>query len=697
MSTFRFTLIDDKGKITFGSNRVENWEEVEQSLTRSKKYRGRVREVSNTFVFVKDIRARFISNLDRNSLNADAKILVEKGNDNKEEFSYIPVGNPFYMKADFGSVKITELTFEINFLDSKFNEDISQREKEKLNITLDKALDGADVSSYADLLRDISMYDSTLLFNSDINYLLGTVNAWGTYSITINGIGNEITTVLGNEVIYKSDSNIKTVVKREQDSLNVEDLFYLISEKARDLNINYNFHIGAFALNGDTHAKFTIKRYNGEDYDFVDEIVLYEGDLPLNGGTEDTIVSGSLVIPIKEGDSLLLSIDATVVIYAREASLFVWSDEYYPPTESKCILPHDFFNRWIYLMTGVENGFYSEYLGLKSDGYSEDGEGAYIAIMDGHMIRNLPIEEKPLNTRFKDIVIDFIKLKNLVAWIEYRGSEEVFRIEPWSELYSQDVAVDLGELIAEPERKIDKEETYSLINVGYKDEDPEALNGLNIFNGESNYSIPIKGVDKELDLKLKSITASEVIELTRRTQANEFPEKDTNYDKKIFLVDAKPASYSDRYLYAKKDEDFSFVEGIRNPTTAYNLNLTPARILEAWKPVISEPLTVISGEIIHTKGASEANLVTQRNDETEPIYENGNVDISSLPKPLFINEILSVKDAPITDEQNTLINENPNKLVKFTNKGIAFYGMSNQYNFEAAFNKGNFELKRSNR
>ena len=62
----------------------------------------------------------------------------------------------------------------------------------------------------------------------------------------------------------------------------------------------------------------------------------------------------------------------------------------FPATKAKALKPHELFERLIHIITGEKNAFYSDYFGRKDLGYEKDGEGAYLSVLNGLMIRGFP-------------------------------------------------------------------------------------------------------------------------------------------------------------------------------------------------------------------------------------------------------------------------------------------------------------------
>lgn len=725
MSSIRITYNDNNnGSIVFGTESVANWQEIESNLTRSNSYRGRVRKVTNTFEFVGDVRNFYIMrNFAKDKTNAQATLLIEVGDDNFDEFSFTPLGTGYPMVADFNSYKVVENKVQLNFVDSEFQQKISSGEKEKLNITTPNVL-GEDtaVTDYATLLKTISMHDREIEFKNSVKFDNSLLASSQTY-IVLDEV-KKVYCPIPVSIVYKSDDNYKNLpfLLTDTNSFDTGLKYYLDSEANRELNqsIDANFRFSRITSANCSYEVF--KRIVTEDDVVIESTSIQSGTIPNHTGSVHDDWYASIdyqideTIDVKEGYSLQFYIEFTlnspgIVNPASLGGVFfdgaieddpdlntfdITSDsqELFPRTTSNCILPHEFFTHWIEIMTGQKNAFYSKYFGRTDLGYDEDGEGAHIAIMDGYMVRNMPIEEKPLNATFKDMVEDFIKLKNLVAGIKYVGDIEVFSIEKYEDFYGLEVIADLGEIFNDVELEVNKDLTYSKILVGTKDLELEDLTGLDSPHGEVNYSTPLTNVDNELNLVLKAILNEYAIEQLRRKQYNISPEEDTKNDKNIILVDAKPWTTTD--LMAKTDEGYTSITGVLSPNKMYNVNLVPSEQVRLWGNVINGCLQAAQdGELTLTKSASNNTLVREK-DSGETIIEKSNIPVNELDTPRVINENIMLNSA-LSKAQYDLIEANPEGLYKFTYKGVDFYSYYDMVGYNVSEKNANFTLNRSSR
>jgi hypothetical protein len=714
-------MTDDQGTVTFGTEFVENWQEIEANLVLSKLWRGKVRKLTNVFSFTGKIRKRIQSNADRNRGKAWATFLIEVGNNNMDRFSYSPLGSGYPMIADFKGLDRSNGKCAITFLDSEFQSDILSGEKEKINLTTKVGLKGDEVTDYTTLLKTIEMHDRTLELNSAFD---------GTPEIKEVAADPTVGQVIAPffNVNFKSDDDVKQTGSLPSDNENSADLFFLFEvEENQTYNIDYDILFEVTGKGEPTISKgLGVKLFkraidiNGDEK-FNTEIQTEIWQTDIEGEAYTFTYVDSESISLDKGDSLQIclliergvsSVDPITVRYPAAPQsdniITIQSVDLYNKTQSKCLLPHEAFTHYIEIITGKKNAFYSTYFGrtdiLDEFGnqiYEEDGEGAYIAVLDGHMIRNLPIEDNPFNTSLKDLIQNFIKLKRLVAEVVFVGDKEVVRIEKDEVVFPQDVIYDLGELTNNVEFKANKDLTYGSIKVGYPDIKLEDLNGLTQAHGELNYSLS-NSIDNALDLMLTYLASDYLIEQIRRLQYKDDPTLDAKNDKKIFLIDAKPWTGDDVDLVAKRDEDYESVTGILSPGTSYNLALTPANIVRSWASVFGACLVnsggnYIEGEyLILTKSASNNQLVTKKVDEDE-VAEGANILTTTLQTPLLLNEDIIIGDAPVNKELWDLIEENPHAILSAKNKNATLYGRLNIAGYRSGESKGSFTLNRSNR
>jgi hypothetical protein len=738
MSVLRFTLRDNDGIIIFGTEKISNWSSIEAKLVRSATYKGRVAKITEPIQFVSDVRARIMSNFDNHGTNAKSFMLIEVGNDNLDEGSFTPLGDGFEMTVDYSGMVISEIDSGVMLKDSSFQERMINGEKEKLNLTTSTTLQGGGVTDWSTLLRDVTVRDRQLSLISRLVFDNSHSQAGALPDFQWQqAVNDAILLPIPAQIKFKSDDGVASpsvAFYQLLPEIKVADLASFIFDnktpQAASVKINSKFTLkgslnksatavisnlsvqirvvhadaDAFYVN-ETFHKYNVpitQSFNPFELDFnIDK----EYDLILTGNSDfvqvvvDFKTNGIGAFPTLSGVTITQEDEENQQINIDGTSEF-------ENTISQCILPHELFTHWIELMTGRKNAFRSNLFGrtdiLDNNGvplYEEDGEWAYLAMMDGHMLRNLDISENPMNLSFLEAFKELDSVLCLAGQVEYRGNEEVFRIEKYTDLLNINIGVDLGDTVAEVQRKVNLDRTFSDIKIGYEDKKPEALNGLEIVHGEINLSTPLESVDKSLDKVAKWIASDYIIEETRRKQQADFPTLDTKFDKNIFILDC---IVKNDILMSRRVEDFvvGSISGILAPSKAMNLRIVPSRNLRRWGSYTGACLytslgNIIGEELVLTKSASNNILISQELTESEPIAEGENVIISKLQKPIEINETLTLGDVIVDKKKYDEIFLNVNKAISFTYKGQQFTGFSSITSYNPSTKSATVELNRT--
>ena len=166
MASYKFTLRHPDGVDIFGTEYVSNWADIATSLTEHDVYKGVLREFSNTFEFNGYIRNRIVSMLDIYGYDVAIYLSIEKGNDNKEQWSFVQWSDE--LKADIQSIDIDELTCKLDFADNEFTAKIMARHDTKVNLDVTESIDGVNIGGLA--YSDIKLHDRKLIFNSELEY-----------------------------------------------------------------------------------------------------------------------------------------------------------------------------------------------------------------------------------------------------------------------------------------------------------------------------------------------------------------------------------------------------------------------------------------------------------------------------------------------------------------------------------------------
>lgn len=743
MATFRFTLRTPLTAVQFGTESVRNWQDVKPSIVKNKDYRGIFQTMTSTLEFTGVIRDLIIRTIDEYGYDAAIFLTIEIGNNNRERGSFQVFRGMENMIADISEIEITELAASLNFTESGFVADILSRGNMKVNIDVTETIDGDPLPPYEGLLRTIHLHDRKLIYESRYQ------KAGDSFVVPL-AMPNDGSSIIGIPANYEYASgsdmnNIPALIApgpisgrwRPEDrsvysflhnseyggEINVKGkikgMFFFPPPGSPYLEQGWGL-TGSFRWNINLIIRYPEEQPprpegGGRIARIVRELATGP-DITVNNSVANFDAEFNETFEIRKGDSVSLTFEVLnnigdpvtfeAHIVTDVVNYDVWFLGNYPDTKSKSILPHELFQRLLHITTGMPDAFYSEYFGRTDLGYQKDGDGAYLATLNGLMLRGFPDDKTKYNTSLKDAFAAFSKEKNLVGTIDIINGEQVFRVEPYEEIYTKHRAVKLGAL-SEVSRNIDFEKIFTSVTVGSADKEYEEVNGLYPFNGEFTFATPIKTTASELNLIGPYRKDDIGIELTRRQQYENDPNKDYRADKDIFIIDAAPAGFdpdspgeplSQPLLLANRGQDYITIEGIYEASRTYNIDLSPGRQLRLWGNVIASGLLSKGpggGKLKFVKGGKNQDLVSHRQGEDE-IVEAADVPISSLEPPIVLPDTIMIAEADMTFDQYKQMAENTTSLVEFENKGVQIFAYIRSAEFDFERNVCNFELERAN-
>lgn len=719
MATFRYTLRTPDAVVQFGTDQVRNWQDVKPSIVKNRTYRGVFQTMTSTIEFVDQVRDLIIRTVDNHGYDVGIFLTIEIGNDNRERSSFRTFEGLSDMKAEISEIDITELAVSLNFIESGFVSDIINREAVKVNLDVTETIDGETIlPPYEDLLQDLHLHDRRLIYESKFekqgdHFLVlqttGLRDGGGVIGIPENIVyrsGDNMQSIFPaiasfkatdrgmysflHDSDYGGDINVKGKVKGEfyfppPGSPDLEEGWGLTGSFRWSLGLSIRFagaidgKIGRIIKTLATGPDITVNNSRAIfDVNFDEDFNIQEGES----------VAIAFFILTNVGDPVSFEAHITTDEVEFESSFL----GEFPATIAKSLKPHELFERLIHIITGEKNAFYSDYFGRKDLGYDKDGEGAYLSVLNGLMIRGFPDDETHLNTSFKEAFEAFSKEKNLVGTVQTINNKKVFRIEKYEDIYIQKVSLKLGAVL-DVSRSIDYERIFSEIKTGGKDEEYEEVNGLYSFNGEFNFATPLQTSASILNLISPYRKDDIGIELTRRLQYESDPTKDYRADKDIFIIDAY---LSNGMLYARRAEQYSVVNGIYEAQYVYNLNLSPVRQLMSWGNVISSGLLQkIDKSLKFTKGAKNQDLESQKIGGSL-IVESDDIPILELAKPIILPDDILIAEAKMTFDEYRTISEKTTHLIEFENKGVTIFGYISNAEFDFERNLCNFEIERAN-
>jgi hypothetical protein len=361
-----------------------------------------------------------------------------------------------------------------------------------------------------------------------------------------------------------------------------------------------------------------------------------------------------------------------------------------PASSAKAYLTYEALNKTFQYYTDQVDCFRSNYFGRTDTvfPYAVDGPGSLRAILSGANIRK--VLGKTTFVNGKDFFGALNAIDCLGMGFETRGGRQVVVIEPLSYFYNKDnLILDLGP-VSDLHRVIDVKQYSNSIELSYGKIDIQQTNGIDDANQLRRWNYPITQVStKQLATTKYKVSPYEIEDQRRLITSTE----DSKNDENNFFIDLirNLASFQPRKL-----EGYTLVEGIVDPPSIYNLNLSPRRNLDNWLKVVAISLYKAPDKsITFASGEGNYSMVTQKTTESVPKPEGGpgvKVDLTSVA-PLYLPERYKFQ-CPFSSDQMDATRQNPYGYFRFQELrgGPNLEGYLSKVTREAKKKLGTFEL-----
>lgn len=450
----------------------------------------------------------------------------------------------------------------------------------------------AEIEEFYPYPVNISVNDPVTFDEYDLNLKYA-----GTYDLTVEwnlDLTFFLKTVVGGTTTY----NIRTFLQINNTQIEIappkNGTANLLSQGPKTVNIS-----GSYTLNGQQLSR-------------NDKIYTYA---IMHLGRRETIIS-----QLKQN-----SVNITVQSLERTA-----------PTLCNAWLIHDVVNHCTRVITNGEAQVKSTFLSTQSAQQAIDGEGSLYLSTNGRQIRRFDVDKSPLKIALKDVLGSLKSIFCLGYSIERKTGKDVVRIERANYFYRNKQIIVIEEC-AEYREEVAKDMIYNTIDIGYEKYQDSGFNTLDEFNTKHEYLTPIKTNKLPLSIKSNLIASGYSIEDSRRQQFAVSATDSYQNDEDGFIISVRRESGG---FVPETDEAFSKVENLISPSTAYNLRLSPLRMLLNWaiwlKGVffykaetekIKNTFVVQNGELVTQFEASEPNPVGDINKLEWP--ENDDITLSN--------------------------------------------------------------------
>lgn len=524
---------------------------------------------------------------------------------------------------DFYTRSIKNAKFQIDFVEGGLRELLTSQFRETFELNRETDIKGNSITPLKTdtlSLKGRDMYLQSRWSNKNNTDFWVRSGEWNSNEV------REVFQPFPLEFVANSDEeNIANPIESSRmdgtDAVGEQTMFFLIANRDRG-RIELSFK-GSFQINPDDYTAanttnrelaIVLRKYTGGDafnFDPADEVLIdYLGDwIGIVGNTITVDFSRVFkdATQVRQGESYAIGLKlrgvygsglnaagrADLHMTNYEGSLSWAEDSFYRRTISDCLTAYNTGRRLSEIFTGAPC-FESYLLEGKDPTLLTDANHEFVFAAGG-WLRNLSkeIETKdefgnvistqekpwPIEFSFEDFYKSIFATLPVGYGISTVGAKQSIVFESLRYFFQRVTTVKLGKITIK-ERSAANELCYQSLKFGYeKGGNYEQPLGLDEYNTQTDTITPLTGTDNEYNAVGMARTDSYGAEYTRRKQAKDFPDEDTNMDKDNFLFDVKK---TDRII--GKDvfeprlwaDDFTTPPtGVYSPQTAFNLNLSP--------------------------------------------------------------------------------------------------------------------------
>lgn len=329
----------------------------------------------------------------------------------------------------------------------------------------------------------------------------------------------------------------------------------------------------------------------------------------------------------------------------------------YKTTTVKAVKPFDLAQELLWRMTGAGNGVPSAY-SLDSSLLLSSG----ILLTCGDAVRGL--SGAKIKTSWKQFISAFHRNERAGLY----PSGKTLQVADKMSYFNTALVYDLGEV---NEVKFSPWETaqISKLKAGYQEQNYDDVNGKDEFNNTLQFTTVRTMVDKELNLTAQYRADMYGIEFTRANLSGK-TSTDSDSDNDVFMIDAV-YNVADQLYEPNKPAGLT-ITGVIDPTTTFNILLSPKRILLKHGAWIRSCLWPYGASKL-TYQTTEKNANVQTVEAGVTIKETADVTVGDLAAPVFY-PIKAEFETVVPDNLVGLMASNPHGLYQFTYEGKTYKG-----------------------
>jgi len=724
---FRFTLSHEiEGSLILQKD-PQGWKDLEAILKRGIEYHGTFYETMVQLEFACGSGKEFIDNIyDTYGVDAVINILIEisctgsGGTDISEDYSD-DYSDEYGSKIDLPGTILFEEFYEgvldlskynktsrstfADILQSDFIQKVINRFETTVELTQNQSLDGVELAPISGFPSDIILHGKEVILINDYEANGGISDS--VFVLQQDGINIEVPVInILNDIGGARDKLTTRYVYSFWQVGNptgydkTEPIFINLTGEEIEVDISWDI-IGSLLLR---HSLSFTGNYNlllqvgGTQFSYVDypinPFVLQSiSGISFVANSQQTInvnATGSGTYTIPAGEKIFLCFYITDVagnntspalfefldFTATDFKFEIRNNNIFKNTQAKIYKIHESGAAISQRITSLENSFRSNLLGRKNSEptqYDENGCFSFAGILNGKHIRGI---ESPLFCSMKDFYQSINSYYPCGIGFQKESGDYVLRLEERDYFYDNSQVILQCQFAKEVKYSVAKEYYTGDLFIGFKDWEVENINGLNEPNSKRKYTTGLKAINNKVDLESEFIGGMYSIEFTRRKGLST---EDWKYDDKNFIIctsrNTDVNGIPNNMGVAEKNENFTTVNGILNPATAYNLRITPVRNLLRHLRYIASSIYKSVGSVVRfTYGEGNFNAESQINDNLCTLGNYGNELLSEKQDiawdntiepstPVYIPEYIEF-EYPVSFANYLIIKNNPYKCIE---------------------------------
>jgi len=645
------------------TDQPKGWDDVKKTLTRNPTYIGVFRKYTAELSFVGDglLYLNALFNAAGSEGQFTTTILRKKDYEDQWVTDFQGIGklNPFDIQFEGTSASVA-----IQLEDSGFHTKFENFSKTEIDTGRTISLGGVDMGPFE--TKTIQLHQRVI---TEKNKFVVSENKNHHFIPDPGVIANSIKSLHGHVLPFLftegETDNVSTPISYAVDSPGmVYDFigFPATVKLAYEVSFNDIEVVGGASTEG---GKFVLRKFTDpNDLNTFTDTILFTS--PSGNGVKS--FSGTLELTMEANTAFTILLDMnistpTVFLYQVEYSkcdltvdVILFFDEY----QSQCHYRYEYMKRLVQLITDQQDCFKSDVFGRTDIGYPVNGKFYNNVVMSGLQIRDFP-NRHPV-TSFAKAFKSVRSIFNVGCGIEKINNAFKVVIEELPYFFRGDVAVTLHSCSDIKVSRVAKDFTFSEVKYGYEKSEYEEVNGLEEYNNKCTATTSIKSVSNSLNLVSDERADGYGIEFARRLRATVAATEDSKYDDDVFTVMVKEEG---GILKPKKTEDYSDVQNIAAPESAYNLDITPQRNLLRNGDWISGCVGAYGEDYVrHCSEDKKTDLISTRTGETA-VAEQADFQNKTLMSSLWLNQIQSFKCA-INPADLDKIEAKPYSLVKWS-------------------------------